>query len=279
MIRKLCILLLTAFMAVPMLAQPKGQGGEDYSPRAGQWQVSMVVGNGGFFNEDLNSYLVPEVSNTSGSVGLPNGGTDSSGDLSSYLNISGFNTSYNILGLQGKYFVTDNWEVNASFGMNINLTPSRDYIEGDNSVPDMKIPEFQYINAQSTHNWYVKAGSNRYFKLSNPKVQPYVGAAVTYQMARLVTSEPYIGEDAAGDDLHLYQSGINIGMTQAIKGALVAGVEYCLTPELVVGFEFNPASYRYDIIQMAPRGYGVYTAAHHSIRVFDLPSLKLGIRF
>ena len=267
-------------MAAPLLAQPKGSAaGDDYSTRAGQWQVSMVVGNGGFFNEDLNSYLVPSVSNLGGSVGLPNGGTDESGDLSGYLNISGFNTSYNIVGLQGKYFVTDQWEVNASFGLNIDLTPSRNYIEGDTSVPDMVIPDFQYINAQSSHNWYVKVGSNRYFRLRSQKVQPYAGAAVTYQMARLVTSEPYIGEDENGDDLHLYQSGINIGLVQGFKTALVAGIEYCLTPELVVGFEFNPFSYRYDVIQMSPRGYGVYAAAHHSVRVFDMPSLKIGIRF
>lgn len=267
-------------MAAPIVAQPKGSAaGDDYSTRAGQWQVSMVVGNGGFFNEDLNSYLVPSVSNLGGSVGLPNGGTDESGDLSSYLNISGFNTSYNVVGLQGKYFVTDQWEVNASFGLNIDLTPSKDYIEGDTSVPDMVIPDFQYINAQSSHNWYVKVGSNRYFKLRSQKVQPYIGAAATYQMARLVTSEPYIGEDAYGDDLHLYQSGINIGLVQGFKAAVVAGIEYCLTPELVVGFEFNPFSYRYDIIQMSPRGYGVYAAAHHSVRVFDMPSLKIGIRF
>lgn len=280
MIKKLCILLLTAFMAAPLLAQPRSSVAvDDYSTRAGQWQVSMVVGNSGFLNEDLNSYLVPSVSNHGGSVGLPNGGTDASGDLSSYLNISGFNTSYNIVGLQGKYFLTDHWEINASFGLNIDLTPSKDYIEGDNSVPDMVIPEYQYINAQTTHNWYVKVGSNRYFKLRSPRVHPYVGAAVTYQMARLATSEPYIGEDANGDDLHLYQSGLNIGLTQGFKTALVAGIEYSLTPELVVGFEFNPASYRYDVIQMSPRGYGVYAAAHHSVRVFDMPSLKLGIRF
>ena len=88
-----------------------------------------------------------------------------------------------------------------------------------------------------------------------------------------------IGEDEFGDDLHLYQSGVNIGLVQYIKGALVAGVEFSLTQGLVVGFEFQPFSYRYDVVQMAPRNYGVFNANHHSIRIFDMPSLKLGIRF
>lgn len=281
MIRKLCTILLAVFMAAPLMAQPGNSAADDgYSPKAGQWQVSMVVGNSGFFNEDLNSWLVPSISTTEGHIGLPNGSTDASGNMSQYLNINGFNNdSFNIVGLQGKFFLTDHWELNTSFGVNIDLTPSRDYIEGDNSVPDMIIPDQQYINAQTSHNWYVTLGTSRYFKLRNPRIHPYLGVALTYQMARLVTMEPYIGEDAAGDDLHLYQSGTNIGQALCGKAALVAGIEYSLSPGLVLGFEFHPSSYRYDVIQMAPRGFDVYTASHQSIRVFEMPVLKLGIRF
>ena len=280
MIKKLCIFLLTAFVAVPLLAQPKSQSANDYTPRAGQWQVSMVVGNSGFYNEDLNSYLVPSISNTNGSVGLPNGGTDASGDLSAYLNIQGFNNQgFNRVGLQLKYFLTDHWELNTSFGVNIDLTPSKNYVDGDYTVSDMIIPDQQYINAQTSHNWYVSVGSNRYFKLQNPRIHPYVGAALTYQMARLVTMEPYIGEDESGDDKHLYLSGTSIGQALGGKFAFVAGVEYSLSPGLVLGFELHPASYRFDAIQMSPRAFDVYTAMHHSIRVFEMPELKLGIRF
>ena len=281
MIRKLCTILLTALVAVPVMAQPKGPATDaDYTPRKGQWQVSVMAGYSGFFNENLNSYLVPSVSNTAGSVGLPNGGTDASGDMSSYLNIGGFNNqNFSIVGLQTKAFVSDNWELNASFGVNIDLTPSKPYVEGDYTTPEMIIPEQQYINAQSTHNWYVTLGTNRYFNLRNPRIHPFVGLALTYQMARLVTVEPYIGENAEGDDLHLYYSGTNIGQVLCGKASLVAGIEYSVCPGLVLGFEFHPASYRYDIIQMAPRGFDVYTASHQSIRVFDTPVLKLGFRF
>ena len=281
MIRKLCTILLTALTVAPLRAQPGSWvSDEDYIPQKGQWQVSMVVGNSGFFNEDLNSYLVPKISTTEGSIGLPNGSTDASGNMSQYLNISGFNNnSFSIVGIQTKVFLTDHWELNTSFGVNIDLTPSRDYVEGDTSVPDMIIPDQQYINAQTSHNWYVTLGTSRYFKLFNPRIHPYLGVALTCQMARLVTMEPYIGEDGAGDDLHLYQSGTNIGQALCGKAALVAGVEYSVAPGLVLGFEFHPGSYRYDIIQMAPRGFDVYTASHQSIRVFEMPVLKLGVRF
>lgn len=282
MIKKLCTILLTALMVAPLMAQPKGSEVDDvYAPKQGQWQVSLLMGNGGFFNEDLNSYLQPYVTPTTGSIGLPNGGTDASGNMSTYLNINGFNNNsvLNMVGLQMKVFVTDHWELNTSFGYNMDLTPSRDYVEGDYDVADMIIPEQQYINAQTTHNWYVTLGSNRYFTVKNPRIHPYVGIALTYQMARLQTLEPYIGENAEGDDLHMYMSGAHIGQVLCGKASLVAGIEYSVAPGLVLGFEFHPGSYRYDIIQMAPRGFDVYTASHQSVRVFEMPMLKLGIRF
>mgnify|MGYP000113862374 CR=1 FL=1 len=62
--------------------------------------------------------------------------------------------------------------------MNINLTPKKDYVEGDGSVPDMVIPAQSYINAQATNNWYVSVGSNRYFKVSNPRIHPYLGGSL-----------------------------------------------------------------------------------------------------
>ena len=79
---------------------------------------------------------------TGGVVGLPNGGTDNSGDLNRYLNIGSLNNNslVNIAGIEGKYFLSDNWDVNFQFSMNVSLTPKKDYVEGDNSVPDMIIP-------------------------------------------------------------------------------------------------------------------------------------------
>lgn len=112
-----------------------------FVPKKGQWQVSVLLGSGKFFNENT-SYLLPKFSNDGGVVGLPNGGTDNSGDLNRYLNIGSLNNNslVNIAGIEGKYFVSDNWDVNFQFSMNVSLTPKKDYVEGDNSVPDMIIP-------------------------------------------------------------------------------------------------------------------------------------------
>ena len=103
--------------------------------------------------------------------------------------------TFNIAGLQAKYFVSDCWDINFSLGMNISITPKKDYLEGDyESVPDIIIPAQKYVNAQVTNNWYVSVGSNRYFKTSNPRIHPYIGAVAGFQMARIETTEPYTGK-------------------------------------------------------------------------------------
>lgn len=270
-------------------------------------------GSNSFYNENTGSYLLPRYNNLGGAVGLPNGGTGgnigendfdgldglNSGYLNDYLNISGFNGNslVNILGLQAKYFFSDCWDINFSLGFNINVTPKKDFVEGDYSVPDMVIPAQKYINAQASNNWYVNVGTDRYFKTRNARIHPYVGATVGFQMARIETTEPYTGkfvydssladpETPAGEtdedayvEQQVYLAAGKVGQMFGIKGALVAGIEYSLTPGLILGFEFQPAAYRYDVIQIAPQGFDKYNVSHHNIKLFDMPVLKLGFRF
>lgn len=253
----------------------------------------MFLGGGNKFYNENTTYLLPRFTNTSGEVGLPNGGSLESGDLSTYLQIDGLNGNNltNIIGFEGKYFLSDCWDINLQFSMDINLTPKKDYIEGEATVPDMIIPAQKYINAQATNNWYVGVGSNRYFKVSNPRIHPYLGAALGFQMARIETSEPYTGETYAdgedeGDDevgsglpTQVYLSGSRAGQMFGIKAAAVAGIEYSLAPGLVLGFQMQPVAYRYDVIQICPKGFDKYNASHHNIKLFDMAVLKLGIRF
>ncbi|WP_289307214.1 BT1926 family outer membrane beta-barrel protein [uncultured Phocaeicola sp.] len=295
MIKKLCTLLLLATMSAPLLAQTIGSGccdGAMFAPKKGQWQISVFLGGGNNFYNESTSYLLPSFTNKSGSVGLPNeNGEVAKGDLNKYLQINGLNDNSltNIIGFEGKYFLSDCWDINLQFSMDINLTPKKDYVEGEETVPDMIIPSQDYISARMTNNWYAAVGSNRYFKVSNPRIHPYLGASLGFQMARVETTEPYTGEtyadgnDEVGDEdglpTQVYLSGNRAGQMFGIKAAGVAGIEYSLAPGLVLGFQFQPLAYRYDVIQICPKGFDKYNASHHNIKIFDMPVLKLGIRF
>lgn len=234
-------------MVAPAWAQQTrgDKEGVVFAPRKGQWQVSLVLGNSGQSYNDNTLFLLPQYTNTEGSIGLPSGGSDISGELNGYLNISGLNENslINIAGLQAKYFISDCWDINFTLGMNISITPKKDYIEGDyESAPDMIIPAQKYVNAQVTNNWYVSIGSNRYFKTSNPRIHPYIGAVAGFQMARIETTEPYTGKtysDGEDEDSeeglpeHVYLAAGKAGQMFGIKGAAVAGLEYCLAKGMI----------------------------------------------
>ena len=318
MLKKLSTLLLLAMMSAPILAQTissKRGDGVMFAPEKGQWQISVFMGGGNNFYKEQTNYLLPNFSNKNGMVGLPNNDETHKGDLNRYLQIDGLNDNSltNIIGFEGKYFLSDCWDINMQFSMDINLTPSKDYVEGDNTVSDMIIPAQQYISARMTNNWYAAVGSNRYFKVSNPRIHPYLGASLGFQMARIETNEPYTGDtynDGINGDAITGEPGVNVpvgggnmdantntnagenglptqvylagsraGQMFGIKAAGVAGIEYSVAPGLVLGFQFQPLAYRYDVIQICPKGFDKYNASHHNIKIFDMPVLKLGIRF
>ena len=292
MLKKLSTLLLLAMMSAPLLAQTissKKCDGVMFAPEKGQWQISVFMGGGNkFYDEGTSNYLLPTHTNTDGMIGLPNGNTNTSGDLNTYLNIDGLNNNSltNILGFEAKYFLSDCWDINMQFSMDINLTPKKDFVEGDFGVPDMIIPAEKYINAQMTNNLYAAVGTNRYFKVSNPRIHPYLGASVGFQMARIETTEPYTGDAEYDEDLEqeglpsqLYLAGSRAGQMFGVKAAGVAGIEYSVAPGLVLGFQCQPLAYRYDVVQICPTGFDNYNASHHNIKIFDMPVLKLGIRF
>ena len=209
--------------------------------------------------------------------------------MNKYLKIDGLNNNSltNILGFEAKYFLSNCWDINFQFSMDINLTPKKDYVEGDyESVPDMIIPAQNYISARMTNNWYAAVGTNRYFKVSNPRIHPYLGASVGFQMARVETNEPYTGEFTDGvvegdEELptQVYLSGSRAGQMFGIKASGVAGIEYSVAQGLILGFQFHPLAYRYDVVQICPKGFENYNASHHNIKIFEMPVVKLGIRF
>lgn len=319
MIKRLCTILLAAAALTPAAwAQtegcpapegskcPKGKECASFAPKKGQWEFALMLGrSNSFYNENTGSYLLTDITPGQGAIGLPNGSTNASGSLNEYLNIDGFNDNslVNIVGLQTKYFFKDCWDVNFTFGMNIGVTPKKDYVNSISSTslidPSKEfdptaIPAEKYVNAQADNNWFVTVGVDRYFATKNPRINPYVGVLAGFQMCRITTSEPYTGRtvdvsnltyvDGTDNDItevpeYVFMAGGKAGQMMGITGSVVAGVEYGLSHGLYLALECRPLSYRYDIIQIAPQGFGSYNLCHHNIKIVDMPILKLGVRF
>ena len=106
-------------------------------------------------------------------------------------------------------------------------------------------------------------------------------------MARIEVTEPYTGEtydddqtdDEDGLPTQVYVAAGKAGQMFGIKGAAVAGVEYCIAKGMMIGLEFQPVAYRYDVIQICPKGFDKYNVSHHNIKLFEMPVVKFGFRF
>lgn len=319
MIKKLCILLLSVGMVAPLSAQHHSKVDASFAPKKGQWQVSAVIGNNQMFDQNMY-YLLPTYSRFNSPIGLPGGSNiNQSSDPGMYLGLGELNSNdlVNLIGIQGKYFLTDRWDVNLMFSMNINATPKKDFVEGDFSVTDMPIQSSRYLEGRIENAWTVAIGSNYYFNTKNERINLYVGGVLGWQMGRVATNTPYTGvtftpsdEDVTGDDLNnpdlpglptvpgddqsdittggddpveedeqLYLPSSRAGQIFGLRVGGVAGIEYSIAKGLVFGFEVQPVSYRYDHIQICPKGSAAYKVGHHSIGLFATPNLKIGFRF
>ena len=85
--------------------------------------------------------------------------------------------------------------------------------------------------------------------------------------------------DAETLPLQVYIPSTKTGQIFGLRAAAVAGIEYSLGKGLVFGFELQPVAYRYDMIQIYPKGVATYKVGHHNINLFAQPNLKLGFRF
>lgn len=304
MIKKLCILLLSVASVAPVMAQQYSSSDASFAPKKGQWQVSAVIGNSQMFNQDMN-YLLPTywdaqngfTQNTG--LGDVASNPNMSEDPGLYLNLGSLNSNnlVNLIGIQGKYFLTDRWDVNLMFSMNINATPKKDFIEGNYEVDEMPIMGTKYTEGRISNAWNVAIGSNYYFNTKNERINLYVGGLLGWQMGRIETVTPYTGEtiedpdlaeDNTGDadldesnqeSVQLYTPNSRAGQIFGLKVAGVAGIEYSIAKGLVFGFEVQPVAYRYDHIQICPKGQVAYKVGHHNINLFATPNLKIGFRF
>ena len=313
MIKKLCILFLSALAIVPSMAQ-YGNSKDDASfrPKKGDWQVNLNMGAGQFFNE-LNgmNYLLPSYLDGYGNTNVPDLGLDAYGltanqseDIGIALDLGAAfndNSIVNIASIQGAYFLTDRIQLNAFFSLDMNVTPKKDYMESayyEENDP-LNLPGYKYMEGRVSSKWMLGVGGNYYFPTRNERINLYAGGMVGFQMGRVETVTPYSGEmiyDNVTDDegqtdgeqiegesgkepIELFRPTNKAGTVWAIRGALVTGIEYSIMKGMILGFEVQPAAYNYTVLRIQPQGMASYNAAHHNIRVLEKPTLKIGLRF
>lgn len=268
MTRLFGILTLLTVFCVGAVAQQQ-EGG-----KSGSKQVTVILGQNPMFNQGT-SYLLPDYSKETTGI--------AQSDPGFYLNLGevGSNSLVNMVGVQANYFILDFLDVNASFAMNINMTPEKNFVEAaEGYYGEALSPSQKYIQGKMTTNWYATIGANYRFSLSNKHLSPYGGVRFGTQMGRIQTQLPYTGEkDDAGIEKLIYSRTSKAGQMYSLQGALVAGMDCVLNCGIVLGLEVSPFSYQHSVIMVDPAGTYRYACDHNSIKILSTPTLKFGFRF
>ena len=283
MIKKLSILLIAVLTVASLGAQPAERSGSAvYAPRAGQVQVSAVLGSGLYF--DYLDNLTPLL--PSYMPGDELGIDPTQKGVGYYLQMGSLdkNPIVNLAGIQGKFFVTNRFALNAMFAMQIDVTPQRDYIEGINleSSGLLDLGGIQWVEGRLTDKYLVNVGADYYFNNCNGRLFPYIGVLGGFQHARVQAYLPYTGievpTETGTDPIELYALDNRAGEAYAISGAITAGVEYNLLPGMNIALEVRPFNYYYTAIRMYADGQE-YNAYEMQFKFFAFPQLKIGFRF
>ena len=283
MIKKLSIFLIAVLTVASLGAQPAERSGSAvYAPRAGQVQVSAVLGSGLYFEYlDNLTPLLPSYM-----PGDELGIDPTSYGVGYYLQMGNmnYNPIVNLAGIQGKVFLTNRFALNAMFAMQIDVTPQRDYIEGINleSSGLLDLGGIQWVEGRLTNKYLVNVGADYYFNNCNGRLFPYIGVLGGFQHARVQAYLPYTGievpTETGTDPIELYALDNRAGEAYAISGAITAGVEYNLLPGMNIALEVRPFNYYYTAIRMYADGQE-FNAYEMQFKFFAFPQLKLGFRF
>jgi len=293
MIKKLSIFLIAVLTVASLWAQPAERSGSAvYAPRAGQVQVSAVLGSGLYF--DYLDNLTPLL--PSYMPGDELGIDPTQKGVGYYLQMGSLdkNPIVNLAGIQGKFFVTNRFALNAMFAMQIDVTPQRDYIEGINLESTsysssssygsglLNQGGIQWVEGRLTNKYLVNVGADYYFNNCNGRLFPYIGVLGGFQHARVQAYLPYTGievsTETGTDPIELYALDNRAGEAYAISGAITAGVEYNLLPGMNIALEVRPFNYYYTAIRMYADGQE-FNAYEMQFKFFAFPQLKIGFRF
>lgn len=239
-----------------------------YAPKAGNISGAVLFGRGNFLNHtdmpQAGSSRVPGTAPQNNTVGT-----------------SG-NSVSNIVGIELRYFLQDNFALKLSGGGILNNTPARAntlpvYMEGDSGP--VLIPAHDAVVADNNASFNVNLGGEYLFSTSNSRLFPYVGANVPFYYTRRSMYDPTIGTNAMGEPF-IADLGTRHAETVGFGVQAVTGIDYYLMEGFYFGFEIKPVSYVYAYsTKVAAPGLGGLQADTHSFSFLSQTFMKIGFRF
>ena len=237
---------------------------KSYAPVKGDFAVGINFGTGTFISTGLvgaNSYSVS--------------GTPSMSTIS-----TNYNSATNMIGAEGRYYITDGFAVTLSGVATFSSVPSALAIPAvlDPNTNAVIIPGYSAVVEDNRADLSFAVGAQWSFDVKSNKLFPYLGFAIPFNYARRSLYDPTITFGNNGAVItDLGASHINVN---AIGLQAVAGVDYYFSDNLYLGASIKPASMYYITNSKVP-GPGLPGLQTESLTIssFVQPLLSIGFKF
>lgn len=269
---KKCIIISALLLG--LLGSVFAQEDSGFGPAAGDFSGAVLFGRGSFLSTGLDVPSAPWTNynwTVSGSAPYQNSVE------------AGLNDVSNMLGVEGRYFVTSRIAVKLSGGAIYRGTPARDYVPGlmdPNSPNATWIPIYNAVQQDSRVDFNLNIGGDYIFPSKKfDRIFPYVGANIPLLYGRRTQYDPTITLESNGGFV-IADVGMRHAEVFGFGLQTVAGVDYYIAKGLYFGFEFKPISYVYAFNRKIPApGLVPLEADTHTWSFFSQIYCKLGFRF
>ncbi|MCM5662330.1 BT1926 family outer membrane beta-barrel protein [Galbibacter mesophilus] len=259
MIRKIfvaCALLLS----ILTYAQSTSEG--TTTPLKGDFTGSLLLGRGRFLQGGLT--VPPPVPQTvSGDAPYNNTVSANSNDVT------------NMIGAEGRYFVTDRISLLMSGGAIIRKTPGMTNIPGvDTGNNASSIPAFESVVETSNVDLNVNVGSQYFFNTKYKRVHPYMGVTIPFYYAKRSQYDPAI---LGNEIVDVSERRVSL---HGIGAQSTAGIDYYFAEALFLGIEIKTVNYVFaKTSKYAGPGFGERSAQTSTVSFFSQPFIRLGFKF
>ena len=275
--------------SAPQVEATKEDAPASFAPSAGDFSGALLLGRGNFLTSGVTVPSSPYYKSSGSSSWVVN----SQNPYANNVDATDNSVSY-IVGIEGRYFITDRIAAKLSGGAIFRNTPSFDNLPGyipldPNGVPTSTaawLPAYDAVIADEQADVSVNVGGEYHFTTKYSRLFPYVGLTLPFLYARRSAYDPTInvGDLANPTDPTEPDYIIEVGVRRAeIFGTgfqAVAGFDYYIAEGLYFGVETKPISYLYMYSGKNPApGLESLDAKSITWSFLTQTFLKLGIRF
>lgn len=246
-----------------------------FTPTKGDFTGAILFGRGNYFTNS-SGLTVPSVPNFNWAVLDPqlfNNTVDATS-----------NDATNIVGAEGRYFLSDKLALKLSGGAIFRNTPGRVNTPSviDNTTSNAAwIPAYRAIIADNRSDLNINIGAEKHFATKYNRMSPYVGVTIPLYYARRSLYDPTIDDTKLpSDPLYIVDVGVRHSEILGFGLQTVAGVDYYLAEGVYFGVELKPISYVYAYSKQRPApGLPLEKSDNATLSFFSQTFLKIGFKF